>query len=112
MSDELTLLGREIEKLDDRKREEETLPLLKKGLTYINGFLIRENDWGHFSSGIHYCNEAMKRSDRINATRFFVQRTLVSTNVTFIIVLFLKKGEEQESWKFFIGNIPRDDSLE
>ena len=104
-SEELTGLGREIERLIDKHQEEETLPLIKKGLSYINGFIIRERDFSMLSHGFHYYNEAMKEADQIDNTSFVVTRTNVTMNVTFVMVVYLSKNKEPESWKFFIGHM-------
>ncbi|MFW9932277.1 MAG: hypothetical protein ACFFDR_06440 [Candidatus Thorarchaeota archaeon] len=101
----MTELGREIERLLDKQQEEETLPLVKKGLSYLNGFIIRERDLLMISHGIHYYNEAMKEANRIDSSRFVIERTNVTMNVTFVMVVYLKKGEEPETWKFFIGHM-------
>ena len=98
-------LGRAIERLVDKQREEETLPLVKKGLSYLNGFIVRESDLSMISHGIYYYNEAMKEAGRIDSSRFVMERTNVTTNVTFVMVVYLKKDEEPETWKFFIGHM-------
>ena len=103
--EEMRELGRAIERLVDKQREEETLPLVKKGLSYLNGFIVRESDLSMISHGIYYYNEAMKEAGRIDSSRFVMERTNVTTNVTFVMVVYLKKDEEPETWKFFIGHM-------
>jgi hypothetical protein len=104
--------SREIERLIDKRLEEETLPLVMRGLSSLNGFIIRERDYSMVSHGIHYYNEKMKETNSFDNSQFVVARTNVTTNVTFVMVVYLKKGKEAESWKFFIGHMAGLENLE
>ncbi|MDF1539311.1 MAG: hypothetical protein P1Q69_10465 [Candidatus Thorarchaeota archaeon] len=104
----LRQIDREIELLLDKQHEEQALPLMKKGLSYINGYLIHEIDFAGIEGGIHWFNETMKKEGRLDSIRFVVERNYLAGNVRFIVVLFLRNGNEPESWKFFTGRIPRD----
>ncbi|TXT55269.1 MAG: hypothetical protein BAJATHORv1_40180 [Candidatus Thorarchaeota archaeon] len=101
--DALRLITKEIERLLDKQQEQETFHLLKKGLSYINGYLIHEADFRLLESGIYWYNEAMKKEDRLDSSQFIVDRTLLVGNTRFIIVIYLKKGMKDEVWKFFTG---------
>lgn len=104
--EELKSLTKELDMMLDKQREEECLPLLKKGLSFMNGYILREMDWGGLDDGIFWFNDILKKAGRLETTRFVVERTILVGNTTFIVVLFLKKNKEPESWKFFLGHIP------
>jgi hypothetical protein len=104
-SEMMTELGRKIERLIDKHQEEETLPLVKKGLSAINGFIVREREFSMVTHGIYYYNEKMKETGRIDSAQFVTERTNITSNITFVVVIFLKQGKEPETWKFIIGHM-------
>ena len=106
----LSPITKEIERLLDKQREEEILPLLKKGLSYINGYLIHSMDLLALEDATHWYNEAMKKAGRFNSSRFIVDRTLLVGNTRFIIVMYLKNGKDPEVWKFFTGQIKKEEA--
>ncbi|MBD3406916.1 MAG: hypothetical protein GF411_12435 [Candidatus Lokiarchaeota archaeon] len=96
-------ITKEIERLLDKQQEEHTLPLIKKGLSFLNGFLIREADFRLLEEGIYWYNDFLKKEGRLESTRFVVDRTHLVGSTRFIVVLYLKDGHEPETWKFFTG---------
>ncbi len=107
--EELVNISREIEKLINRGREEETLHLTRKGLTLLDKMVVPESAFGCVSQGIFYFNEAMKKADRLDSIRFFKERVFLNGGVTFVsVALYQRKKPDLENWKFFIGHVPRN----
>jgi len=104
-SDMMTELGRKIERLIDKHQEEETLPLVKQGLAALNGFIVREREFSMVTHGIYYYNEKMKETDRIDSSQFIVERTNIAPSSTFVVVIYIKKDKDPETWKFIIGHM-------
>jgi hypothetical protein len=106
--EELVNISREIEKLIDKGQEEETLHLIRNGLTLLDKMVVPESGYGSVSHGIRYFNEAMKKTNRIDSIRFFSERVFLNGGITFVsIALYQKKNPDLEKWKFFIGHVPR-----
>jgi hypothetical protein len=105
--EELRDISREIEKLDDKGQEEETLHLILKGLALLGNMVVPQSAYSAVSGGIHYFNEAMKKADRLDSIRFFTQRVFLNGGLTFVSVVFYqRKKPDLEDWKFFIGHVP------
>ena len=105
--EELKSISREIEKLIDRKQEEETLQLIRKGLTLLDKMVVPESAFGAVSHGIFYFNEAMKKADRLDSIQFFNERVFLNGGITFVsVALYQKKKSDLANWKFFIGHVP------
>ncbi|MHA1666853.1 MAG: hypothetical protein ACTSW7_05745 [Candidatus Thorarchaeota archaeon] len=70
--------------------------------------VVPESVWGGINSGIYEFNTVMKKTDRFDNTRFFVERVFLNSRITFVsMMLYQKKESEQETWKLFIGHVPR-----
>jgi len=96
-----------VEKLVDRNQETETLPLLRKGLTMINKMIVPDTDWSLFGGFTQWFNDAMKREGRIENIRFIKERTFIGRSLSFVVVILYHKKKPFETWKFFIGTVPR-----
>jgi hypothetical protein len=106
---ELVNISREIERLIDKGQEEETIHLIRKGLTLLDKMVVPESGYASVSHGIHYFNEAMKKSDRLDSIQFFSDRVFLNGGITFVsVALYQRKNPELEKWKFFIGHVPRN----
>ena len=107
--EELVNISREIEKLIDRNQGQETLHLIRKGLTLLDNMVVPESAFAGVSSGIYYFNEAIKKMDRLDSIQFFKDRVFLNGGITFVsVALYQKKNPDLEKWKFFIGHVPRN----
>jgi hypothetical protein len=107
--EEVVNISREIEKLDDRGQEEETLHLIRNGLSLLDKMVVPESAFGSISSGIFYFNEAMKKADRLDSIQFLKERIFLNGGITFVsVTLYQRKKADLERWKFFIGHVPRN----
>ena len=109
VEEELKNKSREIERLIDRNQGQETLHLIREGLTLLDKMVVPESAFAGISSGIYYFNEAMEKANRLDSIQFFKERVFLNGGITFVSVsLYQKKNPELDKWKFFIGHVPRN----